>query len=785
MRQDSDAVAQAAAGPERPLSALEVQRSLRVNIIAGCLGMVWAACVFGMPLPLFMEAVGASGLLIGMVGAVNQVAMVFQVPGALIVERMAWRKPFWASLTLLHRLLWFLPALLPFVLPEARDYYPWLMVAIIFASAVLANTGSAAWQSWMADLVPARGGGQFWGLRQSWLTASSIVGVLGAGWLLDHVDTGTDGDSLGGFSLVFALAALFGLADIVVHLWVREPRSAPASNTVPLAARLAAPLRAPAFRRLTMGMGLWYFSVGLVGGFQFVYLKRDLGFTYTMTAQLSLLAAIGGTVSGFFFGALMDRIGAKNLSLLLVAAAPLCGTVWFLLSDSTVTLPLTGAVPQPMLVLGAMMVLGGALYAGVVLCQVRLTALASQPEGRTMSMAVHWTLVGLAGALGPLFGGAIMDFIDRHPLGFDLPLGGVKASFFHALVLVHMASAWLLVLPVLSGIQVSDRMLPLGAALGRVFVLNPLQAVRNIYNISMLSAAAGSRERAQTVRSLGRSKAALAVTDLIEQLDDPSLDVQEEAIASLGEIGDDEAVAALARVVANPDSLLRASAARALRRHAGRVPVEPLLDGLHSGDRETVCECARTLGEWGVALVAPGLRQILTSSEDPKVRICCANALGALGDEASLALLVEVWRNEDDPWRQEAIACAIADCFSERDSLYRLLERERKTPGDSISTLLGKLSRQQTTTDDALQLDAPLTRIAAAVAADDFVEAWRIASNLAATRLPQDKGLQTNPGAAVLLSEGQPPQRDGRIPTSALLLLLHALTCTNLRAGTK
>lgn len=739
--------------------------------------MVWAACIFGMPLPLFMEAIGASGLIIGLVSSFNQMAMIFQIVGALIVERMAWRKPFWASLTLLHRLLWFVPAMMPFLLPESREIYPWIMLGVILISASLANAGSAAWQSWMADLVPIRGGGQFWGLRQSWLTAASIVGVLGAGWLLDYASASSEPHSLHGFSLVFALAALFGLADVIIHLWVREPRAAPTHADEPLLQRVAAPLRKPAFRQFTISMGLWYFSVGILGAFQFVYLKRDLGFTYSMTAQLSLLAAIGGTVSGFFFGTLMDRIGSKTLCMLLVSAGPLTGISWFLLSDDIISLPLLGSLPQPMLLLGVAMVIGGAIYAGVVLCQLRLTALVSDAEGRTMAMAVHWTSVGLAGALGPIVGGAVMDWIDRNPLDVMLPLGEVPVAFFHVLVVSHMLSAWLLVMPVLRRMPASDRTLPISAALGRIFVLNPLQAVRNIYNISLLSAVSGSRERALTVRSLGRSKAMLAVTDLIEQLDDTSLDVQEEAIASLGEIGEQEAIDALARIMEDTDSLLRAQAARALRRHASRVPVKVWLAGLSSEERETQCECLRALGESDNPQVAiPHLLAALNSS-DPKVRICSAIALGTLGDSAVAPALIEAWRHETNCWRVDALACAIGDSISERDAFYRLLERERKTPGEAFSALLERLSRAILSlprdTEDSLSL--LFAAIEESIRKEDYGKMWDTLVSLTPNICSPDS-CSAALALSHLLAQSAPPRPADTTPPVAPLLLLFSLT---------
>jgi hypothetical protein len=55
----------------RPLGNREIQRGLRLNIWAGCLGMMWGTIVGGMPLTMFMKSIGASGVMIGLTATVG------------------------------------------------------------------------------------------------------------------------------------------------------------------------------------------------------------------------------------------------------------------------------------------------------------------------------------------------------------------------------------------------------------------------------------------------------------------------------------------------------------------------------------------------------------------------------------------------------------------------------------------------------------------------------------------------------------------------------------------
>src|SRR6187402_1962050 len=111
------------------ISEQELTASMRKNIIAGACGSVWLVATYGLPLPLFMDVIHASGFQLGLMGAVRQAAMFAQLPSAFFVERLDRRRPYWATVALIHRALWLVPALLPIVWPGGGAY--WVVVLII------------------------------------------------------------------------------------------------------------------------------------------------------------------------------------------------------------------------------------------------------------------------------------------------------------------------------------------------------------------------------------------------------------------------------------------------------------------------------------------------------------------------------------------------------------------------------------------------------------------------------------------------------------------------------
>ena len=445
--------------PPPPIASLPeatLLRAMRLNIAAGSVGMCWVAVAYGMPLPLFMEAIGASGQQIGAVGALRQIAMLGQIPAALFVERMARRKPFWAGACALHRMMWTIPALLPLLLPGRTEWYPAAIIVALALSDLLANLGAASWMSWMADLLPAGRSGRFWGARQSVFSAVLIGAFIFFGKVLDRFPAS---GGLGGFSLVFGIGALAGLGDVAIHWWVHEPAPLPHPRSEPVWERIAAPLRDPAFRRLTLALGAWSCAAampgianGLPGFFNVVYLKRSFGATYSQASLLLVASAFGSILTAQRIGHLIDRHGARRVAVWLMLAGSAISLVWFFVSPGVVnfSLPLLGAqsIPQAVLLMSAASVPIGGFYAGVLLCQYRLSQIHTPPEGRTVTMAVHWSLVGLMASTGPMLAGFIKDHFPAALSRIALPCGA-PLSYFQIIILIQMLLIWCVAAPLL------------------------------------------------------------------------------------------------------------------------------------------------------------------------------------------------------------------------------------------------------------------------------------------------------------------------------------------------
>lgn len=680
------------------LTQRDLQRGIWINIIAGALGMMWVACAQGMPITMFLEALGASGFQLGLLVTVLQVSMIMQIPGAWFVERLAERKRFWIIGSFIQRTLWLVPALLIFLYPNGlrSPLGPWLILGVVAVSTLINQSVASSWFSWMADLIPAKIQSRFWGLRQSLVMTAYLGAMWLAGYLLDQFSpAGVNPRPLTGFAVVFILATITGCISTLIYGGIPEVKKKQRMAGHSLWHDILAPLRNRDFRNLTLGFGAWQFAVATTGAFGIVYLKEEFGVSYSQLAAVNISATIGVIVAGIFWGRIMDLIGTRTVGALAILLGSCVTGVWFCMFHTQVdiTLPFLGAIsmPQPVFILLFVNFLAGIMFSAVGICQLSLLGTVTPAEGRTMAMAVHWTLVGCISATGPLFGGMIVDWMKAHPAILVIP-GFGPLEYIHVLALIQLVVSWLVAVPLLLRITKRGRELPVYLLVG-----NPLRSISIVHGLMSMAAAVSPGKRARAVRKLGKKKTSEVVGDLVSGLNDPAVDVREESAFALADIGTPDALAALVQKLNDPDSDLAPQIARALRRRKNsQTPdtVNALVRKLADPDRETRSESARTLGEIGDQSVSGPLLSMLQSASHSKDLSASSEALARLGEVAAVYEILPRMKKTRNPVLKRSLAVAVGDLLSrEVGTFYPLLIREQENSGSAMRDLLKKLRK--------------------------------------------------------------------------------------------
>ena len=469
----------------RPMSEDEVRRGLKVSTWAGFFGMAWCAITMGVPLTMLMECLTGSGVLIGLVVTIQQLTMLVQIPSALFFERLQSRRKLWGVLAIIHRFLWFIPAFIPLLFFDTPSVAVTIILIGIALSALLAQICGPMWQSWMAELVPARISGRFWGIRQSLVTISFLIATALSGWILDlFPDPRNPGGSYVGFAIVFTIASLLGILDISIHMFVPEPKPGLYQKHQSLSGlidRILAPLKIDDFRWMTISISLWYLACGIVGSFGIVYLKREFSFSYTGLSMLAVSASLGPVLFGILNGYLIDKIGARAFTSIIMFLAPMLGLAWFFLAHTNISI-LGFTMSEPLVLLLIVNFFGGALGGGVGIAQLHMINILSPKNGRGMAIAVHWTVVGLMAAAGPLIGGMVMDYMTKTPSGITL-FTGMEFSYMHMLILIYMTVISFIAAPLMLKLKVRAGDLPLREVFGSIKVGNPMRGISVVSDI--------------------------------------------------------------------------------------------------------------------------------------------------------------------------------------------------------------------------------------------------------------------------------------------------------------
>jgi hypothetical protein len=408
--------------------------------------MVWAT--YGAPgsvlLTLFLqEWLHAEKWQIGLVITMTYLGPTFEPLGAYLVERFGGKRKLFIGTFLFNRAAFFALALVPWLgSAESCNLLGIAAVlAIVGGTRVVAHTGTPAWWSWMADLVPERCRGRFFGCRTQWASCGTAASYL-IGMTLLQTCGGMANRVL--VSTLFAVGAAFGVADILFYLAVPEP-AAPKSaergsrrtearnqtkgphSALDALTLFAEPYRQPAFRRLLVCMGLWSFSANMVLPFLPVYQRGEmlagqpvgLGVSWLFLAVLNVASSLAAMCTSNWWGRWSDRFGPRGL--LMLASGYLFVNLVYL-----------GVRPDGSWgLLVPVALVSGALNAAWTVGSYQLLLQVAPRQNRSVFVSVHNLTNGWLMAGGPLLGGLLAD---RLPLvGWCLP-NGLPCCYFHLLL---------------------------------------------------------------------------------------------------------------------------------------------------------------------------------------------------------------------------------------------------------------------------------------------------------------------------------------------------------------
>lgn len=442
--------------PER-VKGDALRRSLYFTTLGWFFGAFWfAAAAGGATLNRFVEyfaPLGQKDFFIGLVTAAASIGVLLQIPGALRIEHIGIRKPFFLRWLTTQRVIYLVIAILPWVLPAHSAWAALLLTALIIGAWGCQHFGGQAWVNWMGDLVPARVRGKYFGRRSRiGIVVMAVTSVL-MGVVLDLSGTVKFNEIVGPWaekagmpplllviSIIFFFAAIAGILDIQCFHKVDEPRMK-AVIAEPMFKRLVRPLRDRDFRGYVLYLFTWMSANGFAAPFWWVYLLsffdllKSQGSTawwlnwYYVAAYIMLpIAYHVGQFAGYpVWGRMVDRFGRKPIIFISSMTHTLTWVFWLFLTPDM----LFYCIPAQFI--------GGFFGSGQEIANFNMMLGFNRKGGAAyQAVASVITNVGMAGTM--FFGGVLATAFLKieSSYGNVFTLSGLPFGRYQALIIIAL-----------------------------------------------------------------------------------------------------------------------------------------------------------------------------------------------------------------------------------------------------------------------------------------------------------------------------------------------------------
>lgn len=293
--------------------------------------------------------------------------------------------------------------LLTLVLPDGEARL-WLLIGVVAAAAAGGAVYDLALVAWMAEIVPLRLRGDFFGRRNRAVAAVGLAVTLGAAAIIDML-RGRGETAAGAFPIVFALGGVIGLAGLLVLS--RAPSGPPHPAVAPAPPLLVWVREAFAdrsFYRLVRFGLLWGLAVNFASPFFAVYQIRVLALPLTVVTLFKAITTFAMMASAWYWGRLSDHFGAKpvvRMGVYMIAVTPL---LWLFV------------MPGQIWPLVPIQVVSGVAFAAYEGSINNLVLKLAPPARQSRYLAVFGAAYGTGSVLAPLAGGMVLWWLERLPL---------------------------------------------------------------------------------------------------------------------------------------------------------------------------------------------------------------------------------------------------------------------------------------------------------------------------------------------------------------------------------
>jgi HEAT repeat protein len=471
------------------------------------------------------------------------------------------------------------------------------------------------------------------------------------------------------------------------------------------------------------------FVSSVTRNFILVYSRQVFAQSDSMVTFLTVAGNLGNMVVFMLIKFFVDRIGVKPIYIIATAIGLVSLLPVAFLPPSVV-----GAHAFLFLAVLFFLINFGFLGAEGI---ARTYFIAMVPQKHMVDMGiVYFFVFGLGGAGGAFFAGFFLDILSNFAvtptLSFQILFGLLAVLLFAVLI----AQKWLVPLG----------SLPLGTALGVMFSPRDIKAITLL---DRLNKTKGSLEEQDLLEQLHDAPSTLAIHGLVDRVKSPQLAVRQEALHALEaqpSLTAEAETALLDDLEHNPFTTAYISA-RILGTHGVTAAVPLLRDLTLSTDSMLAGESLIALARLNDQIYRPAAEKIFTDTDNPRLKIMGATALGIFASPNSVTTLLGILEEKDPPpYLREEITLAMARILGTEDDFYPLLMRLREDP--TLAATLAK-DEVEATLEHFLAIHGGRKRITRHAASDPVLAAQTAAADT----------LNSAVSRCMLLNDGAPLAR--------------------------
>jgi len=610
------------------LSPFRIKCGRRVFNTQNAVNSFSFALVTGNTITLYALALGASGTVVGLLGAFMYLSY-FSIPfGKIGVSRRGLVQTFARNWMLRN---WSLIPLLaiPFLAATGKTGMAvGLLILCVFLFNFFRGMGLIANNPVIGYLAPGRDRGEYI-VRLSLINnATAMLATVFLGLLLWH------SSGIETYNLVILIGILTGIVASTLLFRLPEPAGLSeeeSSRKTNLVSSFRVAMRDPNFRRFILSYLVIGLGIGMARPFIVVYCKEVYGQRDSIVTVFTVCSSLGALLMGAVMRLTIDRLGAKPMYII-YAAISLGSLVPAILA------PGIGVVFFPVVFLGILSAVTNMGFAGQEsAAQTYFFAMVPKESIMNLSM-LYYFILGGTGAIGSIFGGALLDFL--------LGLGLSSVISFRIFFAVSVLAIGL-------GIRVQKQLRDMGSYPLRdtLAVLFSPRDMRALTLLRRLDANEDPEEETDIIAELGHVASDLSVEELLDRLSSPRFAVRYGALQSVESLDrlNSRMRDALLRELENGAFSTAALAARLLGRFRVKQAVPLLQASLASPDYRLCGEAIRALAHVGDERSLFLVRDAILLSTNPFILIRGVQAMEEFASTASIPILLDLLRNEALP----------------------------------------------------------------------------------------------------------------------------------------